>query len=364
MSLFQVTTHKLEPVPSTTFSVEGMMERRDLQRLLRADISALGNDLFVIAEEFGDWEDSKRRIDLLCIDKQSRIVVVEIKRSEDGGHMELQAIRYAAMVSSMTVDQAIHAYARLLGGDEHAESAKNSIISFLGVESIDEVEFDGDVRVILVAADFSTEITTAVMWLNKYDLDITCVRMRPYSIGGQILVDLTQIIPLPEAAEYEVKIRAQAREAKQVKSAREEILKRFWAQLIDRSKGLTPLISGRRATTDAWISMGFGKGFTLQISLSKDRARTECYIKFGQDNLRSKATFDALMLKRQHIESDFGAQLDWQDLPGKMGCRICKDVVGGWQIDDDAWPKLQQTMIENLIALERALRGPIQALSV
>lgn len=29
--------------------------------------------------------------------------MVEIKSTEDGGHMELQAIRYAAMVSSMNV---------------------------------------------------------------------------------------------------------------------------------------------------------------------------------------------------------------------------------------------------------------------
>ena len=39
----------------------------------------------VIGEEFGDWEDSKRRIDLLCLDKQANLVVVEIKRTEDGG---------------------------------------------------------------------------------------------------------------------------------------------------------------------------------------------------------------------------------------------------------------------------------------
>jgi hypothetical protein len=31
-------------------------ERKDLQRLLRADISVIGDDLMVISEEFGDWE--------------------------------------------------------------------------------------------------------------------------------------------------------------------------------------------------------------------------------------------------------------------------------------------------------------------
>lgn len=111
MPLYRVTKDRLEPVKQTSFIEERLLERKDLQRLLKADISVIGDDMMVIAEEFGDWEESNRRIDLLCLDKQARLVVVEIKRTEDGGHMELQAIRYAAMVSSMTLDQAIAAYA-------------------------------------------------------------------------------------------------------------------------------------------------------------------------------------------------------------------------------------------------------------
>ena len=53
----------------------------------------------VLAEEFGEWEASRRRIDLLVLDKDANLVVVELKRTDDGGHMELQALRYAAMVS-------------------------------------------------------------------------------------------------------------------------------------------------------------------------------------------------------------------------------------------------------------------------
>ena len=44
----------------------------------------------VIEEEFGDWEDSLRRIDLLCLNRKAQLVVLELKRTEDGGHMELK----------------------------------------------------------------------------------------------------------------------------------------------------------------------------------------------------------------------------------------------------------------------------------
>jgi hypothetical protein len=365
MPLYQVAKDKLESVNNTTFAAEGMMERQDLQRLLKADISPLGNDLMVIAEEYGNWEDSKRRIDLLCLDKQARLVVVEIKRTDDGGHMELQAIRYAAMVSSMTMEQAVAAHAKMLGGQASDETARQNILDFLGIESIDEMEFDGDVRIILVAANFSTEITTSVMWLNKYELDITCVRLLPYKVNGQVLIDITQIIPLPEAADYEVKVRAQAQEAKKVKSVRGEIIKRFWAQLIENSIPATTLLANRSTTTDHWLSAGIGKsGFTLTLSLTEDRARVECYIKFGQNNERAMAAFNALAARKSEIETAFGDELDWQDLPGKFGCRICKDLQGGWRTPEENWPKLQQVMIETLIRLEKALRGPVQSLNV
>jgi hypothetical protein len=39
-------------------------------------------------------------------DKQAWLVVIELKRTLDGGHMELQAIRYASMVSAMTFERA------------------------------------------------------------------------------------------------------------------------------------------------------------------------------------------------------------------------------------------------------------------
>ena len=46
-----------------------LYERADLQRLLRDDIAALADDLLVIAEEFGAWEDARRRIDLLALER-------------------------------------------------------------------------------------------------------------------------------------------------------------------------------------------------------------------------------------------------------------------------------------------------------
>ena len=160
----------------------------------------LDPNLLVISEEFGDWEESKRRIDLLAVDREANLVVVELKRTESGGHMELQALRYAAMISTMTFDKAVdyyHDFLQKIGSDDDPES---NLLEFLGWDEPDEERFAQDVRVILASADFSKELTTAVMWLNQRDLDIRCIRLQPYSDGDKTLLDVQQVIPLPEIA--------------------------------------------------------------------------------------------------------------------------------------------------------------------
>jgi hypothetical protein len=72
------------------------------------------------------------------------------------------------------------------------------------------------VRIILVSADFSKEITSTVLWLtNDYDLDISCIRLRPYRFQDKLLVDIQQILPLPEASEYQVQFRKKAAEERE-----------------------------------------------------------------------------------------------------------------------------------------------------
>ena len=93
MAIYELSDTGIKRLQKTTFADRGIRERQDIQRLLRDQIEIISDQTMVIAEEFGDWDASRRRIDLLCIDKEANLVVIELKRTEDGGHMELQAIR-------------------------------------------------------------------------------------------------------------------------------------------------------------------------------------------------------------------------------------------------------------------------------
>jgi hypothetical protein len=183
---------------------QSFKERDDLQRILKGSIGVLSDDLLVIAEEFSQWEDSRRRIDLLAGDRGGALVVIELKRTEDGGHMDLQSLRYAAMISNMTFQQAVSAHAKFRGDPSATEDAKTAILDFLGWSEPSE-DFGKPVRIVLVSPDFSKELTTAVIWLNDNGLDIRCMRMRPYCLQERTLLEIDQIIPLREAQEYTVR---------------------------------------------------------------------------------------------------------------------------------------------------------------
>ena len=215
MPIFELGDESIVPVEQTSFASTGHRERDDLQRILRDQIEVVASDVLIIAEEFGEWSDSRRRIDLLGIDKKANLVVIELKRTDDGGHMELQALRYSGMISTLTAKQAIEAYDNYLSTRNIGGDAEQRLLEFLDWSEIDEDSFGQDVRIVLVSANFSRELTTAVIWLNDKDLDIRCVRIRPYEYDGKTLIDVQQVIPLPETADYQIQVREKKRQDKE-----------------------------------------------------------------------------------------------------------------------------------------------------
>jgi hypothetical protein len=67
VAIYEITKDQMRLVTETSLSTAGVRERGDLQRLLREQIQIVSPDTLIIAEEFGDWMDSRRRIDLFRI---------------------------------------------------------------------------------------------------------------------------------------------------------------------------------------------------------------------------------------------------------------------------------------------------------
>ena len=198
---------KLSSLDDTSFRDEKIRERQDLQRLLKSKIEVIDANIMIISEEFSDWNDSRRSIDLLAIDKDANLVVIELKTTDDGGHMELQAIRYAAMVANMTWEQAKQTFSKYSQENGMDIDAESEICNFLEWDGPKEDIFAQNVRIVLASADFSKEIITSVLWLNERDLDITCVRLSLHKLNSDLILSADQLIPLPEAKSYQIKVK-------------------------------------------------------------------------------------------------------------------------------------------------------------
>jgi hypothetical protein len=212
MPIVRITSDSIEPIEATTLTALGLRERADLQQLLKKNIAAIDPDLLLIGEEFGEWADSRRRIDLLAVDRSANLVVIELKRDDDA-HMELQALRYAAMIAPLTFDRVAAVYEAFVQREGQEIDARARLLEFLGSDAEEAEPAISDVRIVLVASDFSRELTTTVLWLNERGLDIRCVRLKPYAVGTVLLADVQQLIPLPEAEEYQVSLREKRRQA-------------------------------------------------------------------------------------------------------------------------------------------------------
>jgi hypothetical protein len=367
MAIFQVTPKELKALSETSFGAESIMERKDIQRLLRDHISVLDEHFMVIAEEFGDWIDSSRRIDLLCIDSDANLVVVELKRSDDGGHMELQALRYAAMVSQMTFDQLADTYARHKSkAQPDIEAARSSIKEFLGWIDVDEEQFAQDTRIVLAASDFSKELTTAVMWLIERGIDIRCVRMKPYRMAdGTVLLDVQQLIPLPEATDFQTQIGVKKQAERQNRTERHDLRLKFWEGLLALAKTKIDVHAGRKPTEDNWISGSIGRaGFSLIYTVRLSSSQVSLWIGLGSgQTARNKSAFRALETQKAAIEADFGGPLDWQELPESEGCRISFVIEGGCKSPTEELPAIQAKLVDAMVRLNKAMRARVASLT-
>lgn len=287
MAIYSFESNSLQKIETTTFNSEGILERQHLQNAIKQKIDVIAPNCLVISEEFSEWSDSQRRIDLLAIDKDGNLVVIELKRSETGEHMELQALRYAAMVSTLTFKRATEIYQKYLKTIGCEEDAQTNLVEFLGWgDESQEDDFGLDVRIILVSANFSKELTTSVIWLNERNLNIKCVRLTPYKNQDQVLIDVQQIIPLPEAETYQVKIKKQSEERREARNSNKDYTRyQFMGESYNKRKLVLAVIqqwiSTNHPKTLAELIDAFPQNIRSGVLFVSEQEAKEIYERYG-----------------------------------------------------------------------------------
>jgi len=278
--------------------------------------------------------------------------------------MELQAIRYAAMVSSMTFARAVEVFQTYLDRSTPGQDARGRLLEYLGWEEPREDDFAQDVRIVLVSADFSKEITTAVLWLNERDLDIRCVRIKPYQGNGETILDVQQVVPLPEAEEYTIQLK-QKEQAARADSA-QRIMGRlaFWSVVLPVVAKEFPRWAGRSPAETGWLGASSGiRGLRHNIWVNQNKVGCQLYIDAGSGKQAwNKAVFDALHSKRTEIETAFGGPLGWDRIDQKQAWIVGVAVAeSGYKSPRAEWPDTARKLTDAVRRFETAFQPHLKA---
>ncbi len=178
--IFSISTKQLDKaskITESSFTGLNIWERQHIQEWVRTNPEILGEDLLIVSIEFDRFSNSDDRLDILALDRSGNLVIIELKRDSTAGHADLQAMRYAAMVSSMTVELLMPYYIscreRYYDETLSESEAQDQLIEFIGSDSF--TELSNKPRIILCSEGFSQEITATVLWLRESDIEILAV---------------------------------------------------------------------------------------------------------------------------------------------------------------------------------------------
>jgi hypothetical protein len=63
-------------------------------------------------------------------------------------------------------------------------------------------------KIYLVAAGYEPDVLSACAWLRQHDIEIACFQLRPYRVGGQLLLERDRLIPPPQLDDFLVEMRS------------------------------------------------------------------------------------------------------------------------------------------------------------
>ena len=197
-----------------------------------------------------------------------------------------------------------------------------------------------------VTSDARPEHVQAIAWLNESTAAaFYLVKVEAVQIGDSSPAPVFTLIVGPSIEARQIG------ERKQELSDQQRLFQRFWPGVIE----LDPE-SLREPPRNYWMSGGSAchPKTTFFYCALKNRSRVELYM--DADGPRNEALFRALQAHTDEIGAVFGDELDWDYDEARRAQRVAFHLPVGWGEGEDAWPALQQDLVETMHRFRSALR--------
>lgn len=346
-----------------TFSELKFKERAHLQEWIAGNPTALGEKLLVIQKEFSGFSDTNERLDLLALDRNGNLVIIENKLDDSGKDVTWQALKYASYCSTLTKEEIRSIYQSYLDAHFSSKNAVDLIVEFFDNLDYSEIVLNQRMaqRIILIAANFRKEVTSTVLWLMNFKIQLQCFKVTPYELNGQFFLTIDQIIPTKDAQDYVISMANKAQEeynTEEEAKNRHKVRLEFWSLLLREIKGKSILFQSSNPTKDHWLVAGGTNisGLSYQFVITMTYASV--LMNFGRGlTEENKALFDMLSSHKREVEDKFGASLNWERLDDKKSSRISYILPGVNYFVKEEWPKIISFLIEYINKLEIATRS-------
>lgn len=204
-----IENKKLIELTPVNFGGLKLTEPYDIEDWIEKTPKVLGEELLILKRQY--FVPSGKKLDLLAIDKKANLVIIELKRDNSGSEVEWQAIKYASYCANFLTDEIFEIFATYLGTDQTEAQSKIEDFIEVDIEKLNESQ-----RIILVSKEFHSDVISAVLWLRDFEINIECIRLKPFlTPDKQLIISPELIIPLPEAKDYITRKEKKEKEHKQ-----------------------------------------------------------------------------------------------------------------------------------------------------
>ncbi len=364
VSMFKINKEKNEisPIEERTFQDEKLKERAHLQEWLAKSPNVFDEELLIIQKEFAGFDKTKERLDLLALDKDGCLVIIENKIDDSGKDVVWQAIKYGAYCSTLTKTEIISIYQDYLGSKV---DAKEKISEFFDNDNIDELVLNtaNSQRFILVAGEFRDEVASTALWLIGNGINVQCFKVSLFSLNEELLLNVSKIIPPPDAEKFTIRLATKNVEVKQIaqdNSINEKRCLKFWQKTLDTFKEReihTFANPERKGSKGSFINGKTGlSGCEYFLYFQKDGVRIEFYI--HRANEEQKQIYDFIHEQKELLEESFGDKLDWQPPEDKKACKISYSKKFD-SYDEKNWSDMIEWFAEHFQNLEKSIKPRI-----
>ena len=214
--------------------------------------------------------------------------------------------------------------------------------------------------VIWLTTEFRDEHRQALDWLNQRtdeSLEFYGITISVRKIGNSLPALEFRPVAFPNTWHKSSKPRESQVSLRQAK------YRPFFQSLIDELRENHRFTNAKKANYNnwKWFSSGHANIHFAAVFGANSRPRVEMYL--NRDKELNKQLFGALYERRTEIEGNLGANLGWERLDARQGCRIALHTEGSIDGSKRELTELRAWMVENLLKFEEVFSPYLEELA-